>query len=73
MQRGLQGAGPCGHTQLDRDAVRALSVRDVACAGGAGYAEVAAGTGRLRRAVGMNSKQNVSHKNQGVRRIRLDN
>lgn len=65
MRQGLPGTRSHWDASLDRDAARALSVRDVEGSGGAGHPEVDAGTVRLQRAMGMNRKQNVSHKKTG--------
>lgn len=60
MRRGLPGTRPRWGAPLDRDAARALSVRNVADIGGTGRAGMDAETGRLQRGVGMNNKQTVS-------------
>lgn len=73
MRQGLPGTRLRRYTPQDRDAAATLSVRDVAGTGGTGHPGMDARTGRLQRGVGMNRKQNVSHKNQGVKRIHLDN
>lgn len=59
MRQGLPGTELYRHSQLDRNASGALSVRDVAGAGGAGHPGVDAGTGRLKRGVVLNIKRNI--------------